>query len=132
MNRRAVYFAVMAFIILLVFYNSSRSNLDEFEPTPLTKEEILTKFNKLDQTTAGKADSIKYLFFPVDYTGEKDSLFYTGKVKGDNYITEKYLIEKTDDNRLIYVLKDTWQDILLPPARFETYILDDFKWVKIN
>jgi len=134
MNRRAVYFAVIIFIALLFFYNSSGKDLFTFEPEIVKKEEILNDFKKLaddKQTSTGEVINIKYIFFPLDYTGEAGDLFYAGKEMGDNYFTEKYLIKKTDDGRdLIYILKDTWENVRLPEAKFETYIRENNEWVK--
>jgi len=134
MNRLAVYFAVIIFIALLFFYNSSGKDLFTFEPETVKKEEILNDFKKLaddKQTSTGEVINIKYIFFPLDYTGEAGDLFYVGKETGDNYFTEKYLIKKTDDGRdLIYILKDTWENVRLPEAKFETYIRENNEWVK--
>ena len=68
MNRRKIYFIIVAFLILIIFYKADSGNTFKFEPEPkpITKNEILAKFHPdEDRKTNTNTAEIKYLFFPA-------------------------------------------------------------------
>ena len=136
MNRRKIYFVIVAFVILIIFYKADTANSFKHEPqpSPITKDEILADFKSTESKNINSNNAqTKYLFFPTGYSGNQGDLFYVGKTEGDTICTEKYFLTKTEkDGELTYVLKDTWQNFLLPPEKFETYKLHNFRWIKTD
>jgi hypothetical protein len=136
--RRIIYIIAMTIIAVVVFYSSSNNQYPQ-EPPAITRQAILNDFRDFSgHQNESKSLTGDYktsdIFFPPDFYGNAGDEFYVTVKGGQTIATLKYvIIEKADDSKttqLEYKLKDTWKNFKPPQVKFETYHLQDNKWVK--
>jgi hypothetical protein len=134
--RRIVYLIALVIVGIVVYYSGSYNQYPVTE-SYITKESILNNFKNFSgyqndaKTLTGNYKTTD-IFFPADYSGSQGDEFYVTIQDGQTVITLKYVIKERSDkpHQLEYQLKDTWENFKPPQGKFETYHLQDNRWME--
>ncbi len=124
--RRIIYLALGAFLIIYLFNNNNLLDLAPSKPATIKVADIIKDFGDLSDnpeltSPVKNENGDKYLYVPLDYTGQAGEVFY---LVADDAIY-KYKIELPADSQSIsYSLKDTFNNIVLPETKFTVYDLN--------
>lgn len=136
MRKRSVIYFLLFALIAFLFYQSETANHAKLPPV-ISKEEILTDFQDLEDNDIpeGKLGGnfyVTHLYFPAGFQGQKGDVFYVSLEDGHIVITQYYIIQKEQDEseKLIYRVKDTWENFQPPDGKYETYVNNEGKWQK--
>lgn len=134
--RRIIYIIALVIVGMIVYYSGDNSQYPETESS-ITRKTILNDFKDFTghkneaKSLAGNFKTTD-IFFPDDFNGSQGDEFYVTVQNGQLIATLKYVITEKDGNtrQLEYILKDTWENFKPPQGKFETYHLQDNKWVE--
>jgi len=131
--RRVIYVALVVFVAAVLFRNISGTK-PQPPPEPLFDQQmILREFKQLGHQAYTEGDyQPDSIYFPYDYTGDRGDEFYLTIKNKEGIATLKYVLKKNSSGELEYALKNRWQDVNLPPDRFESYRFEDNDWVNTN
>jgi len=137
--RRVIY--LLAFLLVgFIVFKYGQGN--EITPAPsISKQDVLKDFADLKDNqdipdgTLGGSYYTTAVFFPDDYVGDRGDEFYVSMEDGHVMLTQKYTIQeigatKEKSGKLLYKVKDNWENFRPPTGKYETYKYDGQKWVK--
>ncbi|NLO21919.1 MAG: hypothetical protein GX119_07945 [Syntrophomonadaceae bacterium] len=126
--RRIIYIALIMFILIWLWQNMSWDHSQE-------EMAIMPKDRVMEQMAAHYEEQDRLIiYFPRDYRGMAEEVFYLTVYQGSEIYTDKYRIEsleKESNPQLELSWEDSWKNIQLPVNKFEAYSLEKGEW-KLN
>lgn len=121
--RRIIYIAGAAFLILYLLNVTDHFNFISTQPATMEVKTIIEDFKDLSDNEELPAQvredkELKELYIPLDYAGQSGEVFY---LVIDSSIYKYKIVAQDNKTKLIYELKDTFYNIVLPSSKFNIY-----------
>ncbi len=137
--RRYIYLIVFVMVGFMIYQYGDGKTIAP--PQSISKQDVMKDFadlkgNKdIPSATLGGNYFATEVFFPDDYVGEQGDEFYVSMEDGHVMLTQKYIIEvigasKDKSGKLLYKLKDNWENFRPPAGKYESYKYDGKTWTK--
>lgn len=119
--RRIIYLAIIAFLIIYLFSFSDNNSKPQYSiPPKLETADIIASFKGSEEVSSIHGG--KRLYFPTEFTGQAGEVFYL-VVDKKNYKYKLELVENADKPILTYEFKESYDNYILPEAKFSIYDL---------